>query len=101
MNFTHRNGSSHTSRCMTAVLALSFCVAGAHSALGQTTSTDPLRTIIPVRFDGSNGDIKIGSTTYKGNNPGFHLVALRRQPNRNHLDAPDVVVDRTSPHLRL
>ncbi len=99
MKFTHhRNTSSRTlryeTRYATFVLALSFCVAVVPSALGQTTSTDPLRTIIPVLFNGTNGDITIGSTTYKGQNPGFHLVALKRQPNTAHLDAPDVVLDK-------
>ncbi|HYI94139.1 MAG TPA: hypothetical protein VEX68_11385, partial [Bryobacteraceae bacterium] len=35
------------------------------------------------------------STTYKGANPGFHVLALSRQPNSNKLDAPDLVWDKT------
>jgi hypothetical protein len=52
-----------------------------------------MRTIIPVHFDASRGDITIGATTYPGNLPGFHLVAMKRQPNTNHLAAPDVLVN--------
>ena len=60
---------------------------------GQTISTEPLQTIIPVRLNASTGDITVGSTTYKGANPGFHVLALSRQPNK--LDAPDLVWDKT------
>ncbi|MBV9268435.1 MAG: DUF3824 domain-containing protein, partial [Acidobacteriaceae bacterium] len=58
-------------------------------------ATDPLHTIIPVHFDASTGDITVGSKTYCGANPGFHLLALQRQPDINNLDAPDMLWDQT------
>ena len=48
-----------------------------------------------MQLNASTGDITVGSTTYKGANPGFHVLALKRQPNNNNLDAPDMVWDKT------
>lgn len=81
---------------MAVAVALAACLAGAAPALfGQ--STDPLQTIVPVHLDGATGDIQVGATTYKGGNPGFHVLALKRQPNSSHLDAPDLISDKTYP----
>lgn len=81
---------------MAVAVALAACLAGAAPALfGQ--STDPLQTIVPVHLDGAPGDIQVGATTYKGGNPGFHVLALKRQPNSSHLDAPDLISDKTYP----
>jgi hypothetical protein len=83
------------------VLALALWLSGtAHFAFAQSTCqqpnpvpTDPTRTIIPVHFNATTGDITVGSKTYCGANPGFHLLALQRQPDKSHLDAPDMVLD--------
>ena len=96
MNSTHRNIRGRAGRISTTCLpscSASRVFVPLRRRPRPPSNTDPMRSIIPVAFDGSNGNITIGSTTYKGSNPGFHLVALRRQPNRSHLDAPDVLVD--------
>ena len=59
-----------------------------------------MKTIVPVHLDASTGAITVGKTVYPITNPGapgagMHLLALKRQPNRNHLDAPDVIKDGT------
>ncbi len=92
MNSTHRNVRGRAGRVSTILLAVLFCLTSARSTPGQ--SMVPIRTIIPVVFDGSNGNITIGTKTLNGANPGFHLVALKRQPNAAHLDAPDVLWDK-------
>ncbi len=73
---------------------------GAQSQVNQVVnevpinvSAEPLQTIIPVHFDPSTGSITVGSTVYPGTNPGLHLLALKRQPDSSHLDAPDLVRD--------
>jgi hypothetical protein len=87
-----------------AVLALALCLfVTAPSAFGQsncpqppgTPSTSPIRTLIPVHFDAITGNITVGSTTYCGTGPGFHMLSLKRQPDLNHLDAPDMLWDWT------
>jgi hypothetical protein len=50
-----------------------------------------MRTVVPVHLDATTGDIKIGNTTYSGAPNSMHMLALKRQPNRSHLDAPDVI----------
>ncbi|MGH9632281.1 MAG: hypothetical protein ACRD7E_28590, partial [Bryobacteraceae bacterium] len=85
--------STRAGRVATTLVAVLLSLASARPGPAQIASTDPMRTIIPVHFDASRGDITIGATTYHGNLPGFHLVALKRQPNSNHLAAPDVLVD--------
>lgn len=76
-------------RTVTAVFALALCLAvAAPAAFGQSACPqppspapdDPVPTVFPVHLDASTGDITVGSTTYCGENPGFHLVALQRQP---------------------
>ncbi|MBV9481673.1 MAG: hypothetical protein JO249_13105, partial [Acidobacteria bacterium] len=53
---------------------------------------------IPVHFDPVTGFITVGSTTYCGGTPnpgsGFHLLALSRQPDPEHPDAPDELLDK-------
>lgn len=81
-----------------ALVAFTLCFAGtAQHGFGQSTiqSTDPLRTIIPVNFDPASGGITIGSTLYKGANPGLHLLAINREQDPGHLDAPDILLDET------
>jgi hypothetical protein len=98
---TNRRAAKRICKGTTAVLALALWLSGtAHSAFGQSTCqqpnpvpTDPMHTIIPVHFNASTGDITVGSKTYCGANPGFHLLALLRQPDNSHLDAPDTVLD--------
>lgn len=77
----------------------------APSALGQSctqpvvSANDPNRTVLPVHFDASNGNITVGSTTWCGKNPGFHLLALSRQPDNilqpdgSHLLVPHLLSD--------
>jgi hypothetical protein len=90
----------------TAVFAFALCwAAAAPIAFGQSAcpqppspvSTDPQQTIIPVHLDASTGNITVGSTTYCGQNPGFHLLALQRQPNivNKQLKPPLMVWDQT------
>jgi len=93
VNTISSNIRGRTGRVSTTLFAAFVCLFNAHPSPGQTTSTEPLQTIIPVRLDASTGDISVGSTTYKGANPGFHVLALSRQPNK--LDAPDLVWDKT------
>lgn len=92
------------SKAVKAVLIFTLLLAsGASSAFGQagcaqpdpTPATDPLHTIVPVHLDASNGNITVGTTTYCGQNPGFHILALSRQPDPKHLDAPDLILDQT------
>ena len=84
MNSTHRNIRGRAGRISTTLLAVLLCLASVRSTPAQTTNspTDPIRIDRSRAFDGSNGNITIGGTTYKGANPGFHLVALKRQPDR-------------------
>jgi hypothetical protein len=101
---TDRVVSKRMGKSVTAALAFTlYLAAAAPSAFGQSTcpqpvappATDPLHTTIPVHFDASTGDITVGSKTYCGQNPGFHLLALQRQPDSSHLDAPDMLLDQT------
>ncbi|HMF74570.1 MAG TPA: hypothetical protein VK604_02805, partial [Bryobacteraceae bacterium] len=73
------------------MLALVFLSAGTAHA----QSSEPLKTVIPVHFDTATGNITVGSTVYRGTNPGFHLLTLKRQPDNAHLDAPDLIQDQT------
>ncbi len=93
-------------RTVTAVFALALCLAAAApAAFGQSAcpqppspaSDDPVQTVFPIHLDPSTGDITVGSTTYCGENPGFHLLALQRQPNiiNGHLNPPLKVLDQT------
>lgn len=96
MNFSYLKFRDRAGRISTSLLAVLLCLASVRSTPAQTTppsNTVPIRSIIPVVFDGSNGNITIGTTTLNGANPGFHLVALRRQPNRAHPEVPDVLVN--------
>ena len=97
MNSTYLKIRGRAGRISTNLLAVLLCLASVRSTPAQTTpppsNTVPIRSIIPVAFDGSNGNITIGGTTLNGASNSFHLVALRRQPNRNHLDMPDVLVN--------
>jgi hypothetical protein len=70
VSLTNRNHNKPTGP--SAVLALTFCLACAHSALGQSANPNPLRTVVPVHLDGSNGNITVGSKVYMGRNPGMH-----------------------------
>lgn len=98
---TNRRATRRICKGATVVLAFALCLSGtAQAAFGQSTcqqpnppATDPMRTIIPVHFNVSTGDITVGSKTYCGVNPGFHLLALQRQPDNSHLDAPETVSD--------
>ena len=74
------------------VLAFTIFAVGAFSAFGQ--SAEPLKTIIPVHIDTGTCDIVVGGKTYNGKSSG-HLLALKRQPNNEHLDAPDLIQDGT------
>jgi hypothetical protein len=88
------NGISKKRRSAVTVVTLAAClISTAPAVFGQ--STDPLHTLIPVHLDAATGNIQVGSTTYKGGNPGFHVLALSRQPDNNHLDSPDLVSDNT------
>ncbi|MBV9501095.1 MAG: hypothetical protein JO138_17130, partial [Acidobacteriaceae bacterium] len=102
---THRTASKRICNAATALLAFTLCLAAAApSAFGQEPCTQPppvpagapLHTIIPVHFDPVTGSITVGSTTYcgLGQNLGFHLLALSRQPDPEHPDAPDVLLDK-------
>ena len=88
MGFSHQ--SNNKRRGATALLAFTFCVAGAHSALAQP-SREPIRTFVPVFNNTTSGDITVGNTTWAGRNPGMNMVALKRRPNVNSLGAPDLV----------
>lgn len=97
-----RTDSRGICQAMTAVLGFALWLGGtAPSVFGQSAcpqpaqaaASDPIRTIIPVHLDLSTGDITVGSKTYCGQNPGFHLLALKRQPNLSQLDTPDLVLD--------
>ena len=85
MSFSHQTTANGGA---TALLALTFCVAGAHLALAQ--SRDPIRTVVPILIDTTTGNITVGSTTYQGRNPGMNMVALKRQPGTNP-ELPDLV----------
>jgi hypothetical protein len=61
----------------------------------NNVSAEPLQRVIPVHLDAGTGNIMLGSTVYKGANPGMHLLAFSRQPDSKHLDAPDVIQDGT------
>ncbi len=74
-------------------LALALCSALAPFAYSQ--SAEPLKTVIPVNLDATTGNITVGATVYPGGNPGFHMLALKRQPNASHLDAPDLIANQT------
>lgn len=98
---THRTASKRICNAATA-LAFTLCLlAAAPSAFGQCPQpvappvTDPLHTIIPVHFETSTGFITVGSKTYCGSGSGFHLLVLSRQPDKEHLDAPDMLLDET------
>ena len=68
-----------------------LCLAGVQKALAQTTPTTP-KTIVPVQFNGTNGDITIGATTYSGNGGNtIHIVAISRQPDYSQPDAPELI----------
>ena len=92
MSLIHRN-NNRPSTGTRVVLASAIFVASALSVLGQ--SAENLKTIVPVHIDVSTGNITVGSKPYPGKNPGVHLLALKRQPNHSHLDAPDLVQDGT------
>jgi hypothetical protein len=92
MSVIHRN-NNRLHIAVGAMLAFTIFTAGAPSALGQ--SAEPLKTIIPVHIDVSTGNITVGSKTYNGVNSGMHLLALKRQPNRQSLDTPTLVQDGT------
>lgn len=87
------NNAIRTRRAATAVLVSTMWVAGALSASGQ--SAEPLKTVIPVHIDASSGNITVGPKTYTGQNPGMHLLALKRKPDRTSLNSPDLVQDGT------
>jgi hypothetical protein len=91
--FTHANNGTRTRRAATAALVSTIWVAGALSASGQ--SAEPLKTVVPVHIDVSKGDITVGPKTYSGQNPGMHLLALKRRPDPKSLDSPDLVQDGT------
>jgi hypothetical protein len=86
-----------------ALLALTLYLAGiAHSAFGQTCpqpaaapATDPTRNIVAVHLNASTGDITVGSTTYCGQNPGFHLLALQRQPDTKNPATPIILLNQS------
>jgi hypothetical protein len=83
-----------TGSVLTALAATLLFLIAAGPAHGQSTPTEPMKNIVPVHF-AANGDITIGSKTYVATSP-FHLLALRRQPDRNSLDAPDMLVDHST-----
>lgn len=76
-----------------------FLRSGLHCLLSLSwpfaQSSDPLRTIVPVQFDPISGDINVGKQTYSGKSPGFHSLALRRQPEGNHPNQPDELLNQT------
>jgi hypothetical protein len=74
-------------------IALALCLACVQSASAQ--SAEPLQTVIPVSLDVAGGNITVGSTVYTpSQNPGLHMVALKRQPGSN-LAAPDLIANQT------
>lgn len=73
--------------------AVALYIASAQST--QAQSAEPLKTVVPVQLDVSTGSITVGSTVYPGGNPGVHLLALKRQPDINQLDTPDLIRDET------
>ena len=77
-----------------AVACLSVLCAHGYSQSTQNTQ-EPLKTVVPVRLDVVTGSITVGGTEYPGANPGVNIVALKRQPNSQHLDAPDLVGNQT------
>jgi hypothetical protein len=94
------NRISRDGKISAAAAALAFALylaASAHCAFAQTTEpaqpTEPTHKVIPVHLDPVTGNIQVGRTTYSGANPGMHLLALKRQPDPNQPDAPDVVED--------
>ncbi len=85
-------------RSAAVLMAITLSVAvTAQFGFGQSTtqSTEPSRTIIPVKFNPATGGIAVGSTLYNGANPGFHVLAVSRQLNPAHLNAPDILLDQT------
>ena len=74
-------------------IALALCLACVQSAYAQSQSAEPLQTVIPVSLDVASGNITVGSTVYTpSQNPGLHMVALKRQPGSN-LAAPDLIAN--------
>ena len=73
--------------------ALALCFVLAPFAYSQLA--EPLKTVIPVNLDATTGSITVGAKVYPGGNPGLHLLALKRQPNASHLDAPDLIANQT------
>ncbi len=99
MTFSYRKNHRPGFGAAAAVLAFTLCLAGtALSAFGQ--STEPLKVIIPVHIDGSTGNITVGTKTYNGAANTLHLLALQRQPNGSHLDAPDLIADQSLSSLQ-
>ncbi len=97
MNLSPRETGAGRARRVTTLLAsAALCLASVFPSPGQTaptTPTRPTRTIIPVNLNATTGDITLGATTYKGANPGFHIVAISRQPDRNNPESPTLIFD--------
>jgi hypothetical protein len=69
------------------IIAAAVAIGSVFPASAQS-STDPIRTIVPVTMD-TDGSITVGSTKYPGG--AFQIVLVRRQPNRTALDSPTVL----------
>ena len=76
------------------LLTITSCFAFTHAASAQSTA-EPLKTVVPVLLNVATGSITVGSTVYPGGSPGLHLLALSRQPDTSHLDAPDYINSQT------
>jgi hypothetical protein len=46
-------------------------------------------------LDPASGDISVGSTVYKGTNPGFHVLVISRAVVPGRLNAPQILLDQS------
>lgn len=71
--------------------AISLLTISASAQSPPPPPAGPPRNVVPVSFDPKTGDITIGATTYAGQNPGFHIVAIDREPSRSTPQQPKVI----------